>query len=145
MIDALREALEDAYRARATCEKIIKTFGPVPPFVTIKQAEERHARALRAVLERCGFEAPHDTWPARVSAPETVAEACAAAARAELERKAMYEHLIPLVRDPAARRIMRRIQEASYARHLPALRRCFARALKPTGRPRGVRLGRSGT
>ena len=142
MIDALREALEDTYRARATCRKVIEAFGPVRPFVDIRQDEERHARALRALFDRLGMEPPPDTWRARISPPDTLVEACAAASRAELEREAMYERLIPFVGDPAARRTMRRIQGASSRRYLPAFRRCFVRALKPTGRPRGVRVGR---
>jgi len=141
--EALREALEDTYRVRATCRKVIEAFGPVRPFVDIRQEEERHARSLRALFGRLGVEAPHDTWPPRVSVPDTLVAACAAASRAELERQAMYERLIPVVRDVAARRILRRIQRASSSRYLPAFRRCFVRALKPTGRPRGVRLGRS--
>jgi rubrerythrin len=117
-------------------------LGPVQPFVNILREEERHVRALRTLFARLRAEAPHGTWTARAFTPDTLVEACAAAGRAELEREATYERLIPLVRDPSARRIMRRIQKASYRRYLPAFRRCFARALKPTGRPRGVRLGR---
>jgi hypothetical protein len=138
-IQALSEALEDTYRARATCRKVIAAFGPVQPFVNIAQVEERHARALRSLFDRMGVQPPRDTWPARVSAPDTLVEACAAAGRTEMERQAMYERLIPFVRDAAARRIMRRIQAQSQRRHLPAFRRCFTRALKPTGRPRGGR------
>jgi hypothetical protein len=145
MMDAIREALEDAYRARATCRKVIETFGPVRPFVNIVEAEERHARALRALLNRLGVEPPRDTWPTRVSASDTLVEACAAAARAELAREAMYQRLIPLVRHPGARRVMRRIQKASYKRYLPAFRRCFVRGQRPTGRPRGIRRGRGMT
>lgn len=143
MILALREALEDAYRARATYRKAIEAFGPIRPFVHIMQAEARHVRALRALLDRLGAEPPQDTWADRVPAPDTLAEACAAAVRAEIDKKAMYERLMPLVRDPAARRLLRRFEEASQLRHLPAFRRCFARAMKPSGRPRGVRTGRS--
>jgi hypothetical protein len=140
-IEALHEALENTYRARATCQKAIEAFGSVQPFGNVRQDEERHARSLRALLGRLGVRAPQDTWPARVSAPVTLAEACAAAGRAELERQEMYERLIPFIDDPPVRRVMRRIQEASSRRYLPAFRRCFLRALTPTGRPRGVRGG----
>jgi len=143
-LGALSEALEDAYRARATCRKVIEAFGRVSPFVGLLEAEERHVRALGALLGRLGADVPPDTWPARVSAPDTLVEACAAASRAELEQEALHDRLIPLVRHPAARRVMRRIARASYTRYLPAFRRCFAREMKPTGRPRGIRLGRSG-
>jgi hypothetical protein len=141
-IEALRDALEDVYRVRATCQKAIEAFGRVQPFVNIQADEVRHVRSLRALLNRQGVEAPQDAWLARVAAPESLGEACAAAGRAELERQALYEHLLPCVGDPAARRAMRRIREHSRRRHLPAFRRCFTRALKPTGRPRGVRRGR---
>jgi hypothetical protein len=140
---ALREVLQDTYRTRATYRKVIEAFGPVQPFVNIVQAEERQARALRSLFDRMGIQPPRDTWPARVTAPDTLVEACAAAGRAELEREAMCARLLLFVRDAAARRIMRRIQAQSQRRHLPAFRRCFTRALKPTGRPRGVRRGRS--
>jgi rubrerythrin len=142
-IEALRAALENTYRTRATCQKIIEAFGPVQPFVTIRQDEERHARSLRAAFGRLGVNAPPDTWPGRVNSPSTLAEACAAASRAELERLAVYDRLIPSIGDPAVRRVLRRIREASSRRYLPAFRRCFVRALAPAGRPRGVRGGRS--
>jgi rubrerythrin len=141
-IDALRAALENTYRTRATCQKIIEAFGPVQPFVTIRQDEERHARALRAAFGRL-VSAPPDTWPGRVTSSSMLAEACAAASRAELERLEVYDRLIPSIGDPAVRRVVRRIREASSRRYLPAFRRCFVRALAPAGRPRGVRGGRS--
>jgi hypothetical protein len=144
-IEALRETLANQDRTRAICEKVIEAFGPVRPFVEIMHAEERNARSLGALFARFGVERPPDTWANRVSAPHTLTEACAAAARAELDNTAMYARLLPLVRDPAVRRVMRRLQAASHLRHLPAFRRCFARAMKPAGRPRGVRAGRSGS
>jgi len=145
MIEALREAIESQYRSRAACEKVIEAFGPVRPFVEISQEDVRNVRAIRALLDRLGVEPPRDTWPDRVPVPHTLTEACAAAARAELENLAMYARLLPLVHDQAARRVMRRLQEGTRLRHLPAFRRCFTRAMKPVGRPRGVRTGRSGS
>ncbi|MGE3888977.1 MAG: hypothetical protein AB7H81_21310 [Vicinamibacterales bacterium] len=142
-IDSVSEALEDAYRARASCRKVIEAFGRVSPFISLLAAEERHVRALGALLDQLGAEVPPDTWPARVSAPDTLVEACAAASRAGLQQDALYQRLIPLVRHPASRRTLRRVARASYTRYLPAFRRCFARELKPTGRPRGIRLGRA--
>jgi hypothetical protein len=38
-IEALREVLEDEYRARATYRAVIERFGPVQPFVNILEAE----------------------------------------------------------------------------------------------------------
>lgn len=55
-IEALREALDDAYKARATYRKVIEGFGPVRPFVNIVEAEDRHARALITLFSRFGVE-----------------------------------------------------------------------------------------
>lgn len=126
-IEALREALDDEFKARATYRKVIEAFGPVRPFVNIVEAEDRHARALLALLARVGIAAPRDTWPDRVVAPRTLAAACRAAVEAEIENEAMYQRLLRRVSDPAARRVMRRLQQASQERHLPAFRRCLER------------------
>jgi rubrerythrin len=126
-IEALREALEDEYRARAAYYKVIESFGPVQPFVNIVEAEERHAQALLAQFDRLGTKPPKDTWPARVTAPRTMTEACEGAVQAELDNAAMYERLIAQVTDPVVRRVLRRLQEASQERHLPAFRRCLSR------------------
>jgi len=148
----LREALDDEYKARATYRKVIETFGPVRPFVNIVEAEDRHARALLALLARFGVEPPKDTWPERVRAPRTLEAACRAGVEAEIENEAMYERLLRQIGDPAARRVMRRLQQASRERHLPAFRRCLERgtgrgggAAQPVaGRSLGARVRRSG-
>jgi rubrerythrin len=140
-IEALREALEDEYRARAIYRKVIETFGPVRPFVNIVEAEDRHAKALLAVFERFGVEPPQDTWPERVTVPGTLLEACRAAVEAEIENEAMYERLIPKISDSDAQAVMRRLQQASEERHLPAFRRCLEREASGrsgSGRPIGA-------
>lgn len=126
-IEALREALNDEYKARATYRKVIEAFGPVRPFINIVRAEDRHARALLALFARFGAEPPQDTWSAQVTAPRTLAEACKAGVEAEIENEAMYERLLRQISDPAALTVMRRLQRASKERHLPAFRQCLER------------------
>ena len=126
-IAALREALEDEYRARATYRQVIGKFGPVRPFVNIVEAEGRHAEALLAQFRRLGIAPEPDTWPGRVTAPATLAEACASAVQAEIENAAMYDRLLAQTTDPEVRAIMLRLREASQEHHLPAFRRCLAR------------------
>jgi len=126
-IDALSEALEDEYQARATYRKVIERFGPVRPFANIVEAENRHVAALLAQFDRLGVTPPADSWPERVQAPETLALACAAAVRAEIENDALYARLIDRVSDTRVRSVMQRLQEASRLRHLPAFRRCLER------------------
>ncbi len=151
-IAALREALDDEYRARATYRKVIEKFGPVRPFVNIIAAEERHAGALIALFERFGVEPPQDQWQSRVTAPHTLLEACRAGVQAEIENAAMYERLLPQIGDAEAHAVMRRLQRASQERHLPAFKRCLERtsegenrAEKPfRQRPQRARVRRRG-
>ena len=126
-IEALSEALQDEYRARATYQKVIEAFGPVRPFVNIVEAEERHAKALLALFRGYGVEPPKDKWAGRGSAPATLAEACRMGVEAEIENAGMYERLLAQTSDPRARDVMQRLQEASQERHLPAFQRCLER------------------
>jgi hypothetical protein len=144
-VEALLEALEDEYRARATYRKVIEAFGPAQPFVNIAEAEDRHVRSLVALLERHGVAAPPDDWPDRVTAPESVEAACAAGVEAEIENDAMYRRLLAVVTEPDARSVMENLRAASQDRHLPAFRRCLARQGDAGGRRRRRRGGRPGS
>lgn len=127
LIGALTEALEDEYRARATYRKVIARFGPVRPFISIVEAEERHVEALLRQFERLGAVPPRDTWPERVPVPETLGHACAEAVRAEIENEELYARLLARVADQKVRSVMQRLRNASRDRHLPAFRRCAER------------------
>ncbi len=126
-IEALREALDDEYKSRATYQSVIDRFGPARPFVNIVEAEERHASALLALFRRFGVEPPKDRWAGCVPAPPSLLEACRAGVEAEIENAAMYGRLLTQVGDPRAREILQRLQQASQERHLPAFRRCLER------------------
>jgi rubrerythrin len=126
-LNALTEALEDEYRARATYRKIIERFGAVRPFVNIVEAEDRHVTALLRQFRRLGHPPPPDAWHDRVHAPASLAEACTEGVQAEIENQALYARLLDLVQDDEIRRVMQRLQAASRDRHLPAFRRCIQR------------------
>ena len=126
-IEVLREALDDEYRARATYQKVIDIFGPVRPFVNIVEAEDRHARALLALFARFAVEPPPDRWAGRVPAPPSLLAACRAGVEAEIENEAMYRHLLRETDHPEVLAVMRRLQQASQERHLPAFQRCLER------------------
>ncbi len=127
-LDALCEALDDEYKARATYRAVIEAFGPVRPFVNIVEAEERHAQALLRLFERFGVAPPEDRHAGRVAAPESLAAACAQAIAAEVENAEMYARLLGQVAHAAVRRVLANLMRASQSRHLPAFRRCLARA-----------------
>jgi rubrerythrin len=126
-LEALAEALDDEYHAQATYRKVIEVFGPIRPFINIVEAEARHIEAIKRQYARLGATPPDDAWAGRVEAPASLAQACADGVAAEIENSKMYDQLIAMIDDPAARQVMENLREASQERHLPAFRRCAAR------------------
>ena len=61
-IDALYEALDDEFKAWATYDQVIDDFGPVRPFINIRDAEARHIDALLDIYEEYELEPPDNKW-----------------------------------------------------------------------------------
>jgi len=131
---AMREALDDEFKARATYRQVIAKFGPVRPFINIVEAEDRHAHALLDLFAGFGVAPPEDTWADRVTAPASLEDACAAAVQGEIENAAMYDRLLATVDDPVVKDVLRQLQRASQENHLPAFRRCLDRERGGGGR-----------
>ena len=129
-IAALNEALQDEFKARATYNKVIETFGPIRPFINIVEGEDRHASALLRQFERLGLKPPKDEWAGRIEAPTSIAIACEEAIAAEIENAEMYDRLLAVIDDPTVRDVLLNLQDASQSRHLPAFRRCLERHKK---------------
>ena len=127
LANILLDALEDERKAEATYAAVIEKFGPVRPFSNIIEAEQRHAAALERQLARLGIDVPPDPWTGKVAAPASLAQACESAVQGEVENIALYDRLIPMIEDPAARQVMENLQAASRERHLPAFKRCLER------------------
>lgn len=123
---ALREALDDEYRAWAICDRVVRDFGPERPFVNIRAAEARHIEALRTLFRRYGLAVPESAWPGRVPRYANLREACAAGVEAATENGALYARLLRSSRRPDILAVFRNLQRAS-ERHLPAFRRCLGR------------------
>lgn len=126
-ISALQEALDDEYRAWATYDQVIHDFGPVRPFINIRDAEARHISALQALFARYGLAIPGNSWPGKIESYRSVQEACAAGVDAEIENDHLYARLLGATRRPDILAVFRNLQEASRERHLPAFRRCVER------------------
>ncbi|WP_205762328.1 ferritin-like domain-containing protein [Magnetospirillum aberrantis] len=120
---ALCEALDDEYRARATYRAVIGRFGPVLPFANIVHAEQRHIDTLLGLFSARGWEAPADRWNANVEPPETVAQACRAGAEAERDNVALYDRITAQASDPEILAAFTSLRAASQERHLPAFLR----------------------
>jgi len=127
--DALIEAIQDEYKARATYRAVLQRFGDIRPFSNIVEAEERHIQALLPLFDSYGIPVPADPWPSRVRAPGSVADACRTGIRAEVDNALMYDRLIESVREfPDVERVLMQLKKASSEHHLPAFRRCLSRA-----------------
>jgi len=140
-IDALHEALDDEYCALATYDQVIADFGPVRPFVNIREAEARHIAALSKLFVRYGLRQPSNPWPGRTPRFSSVHAACQAGVAAEIENSRLYDRLLTAAHAADVRTVFRRLQEASQTRHLPAFKRCLARrrmAGASAGQPDGT-------
>lgn len=121
------EALDDEYKARAFYRLVIKTFGPVRPFINIVEAEHTHARAVEALCVRYGIPLPADAWDTKLEPPPSILEACRAGVEGEIENIAMYDRFLCETDEPEVRRLFQRLQARSREAHLPAFERCVAR------------------
>lgn len=121
--EALCEALDDEYKARATYRAVIAKFGPVLPFANIVQSEQRHIDALLWLFSARGWAPPADRWEGHVAAPESMTEACALGVEAEIENAALYDRLFTMTNDGEVISVFTALRWASAERHLPAFRR----------------------
>jgi hypothetical protein len=132
-VKALREALDDEFRAFATYDRVIQDFGAVRPFINIRAAEARHIAALKRVFARYQIALPAENpWLEQAPRYADLAQACRAGVEAEIANAALYERLLASTDRPDILRVYRALQEASQERHLRAFRRCADR----TGQPR---------
>lgn len=131
MHQAMRIALYDEYRARATYQKVVDAFGQVPPFSNIVGAEDRHVTRLEALFAVHNASMVIDDWPHKVVISPVFVENCEAGVAAEIENIAMYDALLPYADAPDVREAFYRLQAASYNNHLPAFRRCVASNAQP--------------
>jgi hypothetical protein len=120
------EALNDEYKARAFYRLVIKTFGPVRPFINIVEAEDTHARAVEALCARHGIPLPPDDWEAKLQPPSSILEACRTGVEGEHENIAMYDRFLRETAEPEVRGLFQRLQARSREAHLPAFERCVA-------------------
>lgn len=128
-VRALRKAFEDTCSACSMYEQVIREFGPLRPFPMLKDAEERHMRALEALLARYRVAVPKT--PARPAAAfQTISEALDTVISAESKKVEAYERLHATAREADVLAEIRNLRRASRDAHLPALRQC-AGVLKP--------------
>lgn len=147
--EALRAALDDEYRAEATYAAVIAAFGEVRPFINIIEAERRHAAQAKAEMDRLGISYPAtNPYLGKLAAPASVFAACEQGVAAEIENIALYDRILPTIKEPQVRETLTRLQAASRERHLPAFQRCAASGGemgRGQGRGGGRGAGRTGS
>jgi len=124
---ALRDALDDEYRAWATYDQVIRDFGPERPFINVRAAEARHIAALRALFERYEVAIPDNQWLGRVPRFASMRAACEAGVTAEVANAALYDRLMRSTTRGDILAVFGNLQRASQERHLPAFRRGASR------------------
>jgi hypothetical protein len=123
--DALLAALDDERRAEAFYTAVIKKFGEILPFSNIVIAEQRHQNMLLPLLKKYDVAPPpnpHD--PATFEVPATRAQACEMGVQSERDNIALYDRLIPTIKEPDIKAAFEALRSASADRHLPAFERC---------------------
>jgi len=126
-VNALQEALDDEFKAWAICDQVIDDFGPIRPFINIRDSEARHIDALLRVFRNYGLTPPNNAWVEKTPHYESAASACADAGQAEIDNVDLYERIIRSSERPEILTVSRNLHDASQQRHLRAFRRCLQR------------------
>lgn len=121
---AMIDAINDEYRARAFYNAVIEKFGAVRPFSNIVQAENNHVNLWRNLFAQYGMAVPNDRFPGQISAPNTLKEACQMGVEAEIANVKMYDNFLTFVTQPDLKAAFTQLRQVSQERHLPAFERC---------------------
>ncbi len=126
--NALIEAINDEYKARATYRAVISKFGEIRPFINIVEAEGRHIDALLPLFAKYNVAIPEDNWYSRIETPTSILDACHLGVEDEIENAEMYDRLLDSTIDyPDVQAVLKQLQKASKENHLPAFQRCVER------------------
>jgi len=121
---ALDTAIEDEYKARAFYDAVMDKFGPIRPFLPIRNAETQHIAALAGLYDTYSLVNPSDPWNGQLTASDTVQEACQAAVDAEIANAAIYDDILVGVTELDVIQVFERLRAASLDNHLPAFQNC---------------------
>lgn len=137
---ALIDAINDEYMARATYQKVIDQFGPIRPFTNIIKAEETHIQYLLPLFEKYGVAVPEDNWSDKVPSFGSVQEALEAGIQAEITNAGMYDEFFKTVKEEDILAVFTFLRDASQDKHLPAFERATGRGTAQTAQvtPQGA-------
>lgn len=121
---AMVEAINDEYNARAFYTVVIEKFGEVRPFSNIVQSEDRHVQLWNSLFNKYSVTIPEDTFAGKVQAPETWQAACKMGVEAEIANVKMYDNFLTFVKQPDLRAAFTQLRYVSQNNHLRAFQRC---------------------
>ena len=124
-MEMLSGAIQDEYHAQAVYQGVLGDLGQVLPFANIVLAEQAHAASVARLYANRGLAAPATAWSvSNVPHFRTIAEACGAAAAAEVANIALYDRYLATDLPLDVRNVFTNNRAASVNGHLPAFNRC---------------------
>ncbi|NKB17622.1 MAG: DUF2202 domain-containing protein [Pseudanabaena sp. CRU_2_10] len=110
---AMIDAINDEYHARAFYTAAIEKFGTVRPFSNIVRSEDRHVSLWNALFTQYGLPIPVDSFAGKVAVPDTLQAACQAGVEAEIANVAMYDRFLGFVQQPDLQAAFRQLCQIS--------------------------------
>jgi len=111
--DVILEAVNEAYRSRATYQAAITKLGPVEPFASTLTAENTVIDAWKAVLDKNAIPMPADIFNGKITAPTDLKAACTAGVGALNEESATNARLAKDTSNADALKVMSDQQKAA--------------------------------
>ncbi|AHJ30126.1 DUF2202 domain-containing protein [Nodularia spumigena CS-584] len=121
---AMIDAINDEYYARAFYTSVINKFGEVRPFSNIVHAEDRHVSLWNSLFTKYGIPIPADTFMGNIPAPDTLQAACQTGVESEIANVQMYNRFLEFVQETDLREAFFQLRHVSQNNHLPAFQRC---------------------
>lgn len=123
---ALNATIEDEFKAQVTYRRILNDFGDATkPFSNIINAEIKHAEAIANVMDSYNLSVPQNNFKVTdMPTFNTVKDACAAGAIAEVENIELYDEFLKLDLPSDVRNVFENNRKASLNNHFPAFNAC---------------------
>ena len=121
---AIIDAINDEYRARALYNAVLQKLGSVLPFSNIVQAENNHVNLWMNLFAKYGMAVPTDSFAGNFKVPDTLKAACQMGVEAEIDNVEMYDRFLGFVTQPDLKAAFIQLRQISQERHLPAFERC---------------------
>ena len=121
---AMVDAINDEYRARAFYQAVMEKFGSVRPFSNIVRSENNHINLWMNLFAKYGIAVPTDSFAGNIKVPDTLKAACQMGVKAEIDNVEMYDRFLGFVTQPDLKAAFTQLRQVSQERHLPAFERC---------------------